>query len=209
MSARGGKHSVVAGDCRSHAEIVEKHGSEGGQQGGAKIKMQERLRSSLLVPAKKLEKRIAAEMMNDSGGQKDVSGVLFGKSIAVNELAQQVFGGCQAAGLANKSGIEIHADQFDVVLREGNVRGEPACRIARAAADVRDAQSVLPPSLPNGSDHTAEKFPDAASMIKLLGKALHFPVDRQEQRVNGTRIKNAVALRKRLDHPQRLAIAKL
>src|SRR5215472_263690 len=112
----------------------------------------------------------------------------------MNESAGQVLGGGEAARFGDESRIDIHVDQFNVVFREGNVRGEPACGIACPAADVGDSQSLTNAALPDRSDHAAKKFPEAASVIKLFGKALHFPMYGQEQCVNRALVKNAVVL---------------
>lgn len=196
-------------DGRAHSKVVEEHGPEGGKQGGSKIKMKERLRSNLLMLAKKFKKGITTEMMDYAGGQKDASRVLLGKSIAMNELAGQALGGGEAASFGDKSRIEIHTDQLDVVLRERNVRGEPSCGIACAAADVGDAETLANARLPNGIDYAAKKFPDAASVVKLFGKALHFAMDGQEQLVNRAIVKNPIVLGQRSDHAKRLTIVKL
>ena len=79
--------------------------------------------------------------------------------------------------------------------------------VADAAADVDEAKRLGVACRANGAQERHEQFVDARTVIKLLGEPLHFPVNRDEETVDGGGGEKAVARRQRLDDAKRLAIA--
>jgi len=81
--------------------------------------------------------------------------VFTGKGIATEKLAGQALRRGESVGFRNQSEVEVHANQFDVVIRERNIRGKPARGIADSAADIDDSQRFVNSGLTNRSDDTA------------------------------------------------------
>jgi len=204
----GGKDAIVTRNGGAHTEIVEEPRTEGSQKPRLKIEVKERLRFGLLMAAKELREGRAAEMMNHAGGQKYVAGAFRRKGVLLQKAAGQAFGGGQTISFRYQRGVEIQADQFNVVISQGNIGGEPPYGIANAASHVGDAQCSANASLTNGSDDAAKKFPYAMTVIELFGQTLHLPMDGEEQRVDGSIVENAGGFGQSLNRAQCLAIVK-
>jgi hypothetical protein len=133
VSARGGKDPVVTGNRRAHAELMKEQRTKRSKKPRLKIEMKERLRFSPFVPAQEVKEGVAPKMMNHPGRDKYVTGVFPGKGISMQKAARQTLGRCEAVGFSDQGRVEIHPHHFDVVIRERNLRGEPARGVADAA----------------------------------------------------------------------------
>lgn len=79
--------------------------------------------------------------------------------------------------------------------------------VADAATDVDETKRLSVACRANGAQERREQFIDAGAVIELLGEPLHFPVNRDEETVDGGGLEKAVAGWQRFDNTKRLAIA--
>jgi len=130
----------VAGNRRAHAELMNEQRTQRSKKPRLKIEMKERLRFSPIVPAQEVEEGVAPKMMNHTGRDKYVAGVFPGKGVSLQKAARQTLGQREAVGFSDQGRVEIHPHHFDVVIRERNLRGEPARGVADAALGQRCAE---------------------------------------------------------------------
>jgi hypothetical protein len=187
---------------------MKEPGTKGSEKPRLKIEVKERLHVRLVVPAEEFKERGAAEMVNHAGGKKYVAGGFRGKGVLLEKLAWQALGGRKAVRFRYQDGVEIHAEQFNVVVGERNIGGQPASGVADATSDIGDAQGIANTGLANRGEDAAKKLPDTMTVIELLGQALHFPVNGEKQRVDSAIVKNTGFFRQGVDRAQCLAIVK-
>jgi hypothetical protein len=195
MGAGGGEDAVMPSDSRSHTKEMEEPRAIGRKEPRLKIKMKEGMRLWTLVATEKLEKGFAAEVMDDTGGKIDLSGMIGRKCVAMDKTAGEILGGRKTIGFLDESGIEIDACQFYTLRRQRGMRGEPADVIADTAADIDDPKRTGESTGAESSDDGAKDFADPRAVVELLRKALHFPMDGDKEAIDFTRIEKTVRSR--------------
>ena len=130
----------------------------------------------------------------------------------MNKTARQVFGFGKAGRLTDEHGVEIHANQVDALRPERSACGEPAHRVSDAAADVDHTEAIAfgdSVGSTNGCDDRLQELPHTATVVELLGEALHLGVHDDEKAVDRSGIENAVALWQGVDDADGFAISEL
>src|SRR5215831_5168257 len=131
-------------------------------------------------------------MMKHARRNIDLTGKVRGESITMEKAARQGFCLGEANRFLDQRCIQVDASEFDAFFGKGCVCGEPTSRVADTAADIHDAdRSGKAVRTQHGNDYTQD-FVEPAAMVKLLGKALHFPMDRKHGAVYSNRVEDAV-----------------
>ena len=206
MRSGGRENAVMPREGRAHANDMKEPRTERSQRPRLKIEVDEGLGRFRIVLMEKSGEVIAAKMVNYARGNVNLPGEIGGKRIAVGKRARQGFGASEAVGFIHESGIEIDSGERDIFGGKGSMRGEPANGIADAAAYIHDADWAREAARAHGVNGGAQDPQDAIAMIKLLGKALHFPVDRKHETVNGFGVEKTIGCRHLFDDPDGFVI---
>jgi len=75
----------------AHAENVKEPRTVRGKKRRLKIEMEKSMSFGPLVAAQKFQQGRAAKMMNDSGGQIKLAGMMGRESVSMNETARELF----------------------------------------------------------------------------------------------------------------------
>lgn len=203
-----GKDAVMASYAGAHAQKMKEPGAIRCEEPRLKIKMKKGVSFRAPVATKEIEKGIAAKVMNDAGRDINLAEMIGGKSVAMDEAARELFGGGKAIRFLDQGGIQLDPGQLDSLRRKRAVGGEPADVVADAAAHIDDAKGAGESAGADGSDYRLQHFSYARAVVELLGEALHFPVNGEEEAIDFERIEKTVHSRERFDSAESLMIVR-
>jgi len=91
VRANSGEHAIMASYPRAHAENVKEPRTVRSKKRRLKIEMEKSMSFGPPVAAQKFQQCRAAKMMNNSGGQIKLAGMIGRESISMNETARELF----------------------------------------------------------------------------------------------------------------------
>jgi hypothetical protein len=124
-------------------------------------------------------------MVDDSSGKIDLRGSFAGESVARDKAARKIFRRGKAASFADEGGVQVHANQFDTLRGKRSACREPANYVANSAAHVDDAYRSAKTLRTKRGNKWHKQLANPVAMEKFLGQALHFPMDGQQELVDG------------------------
>ena len=97
-----GENTIVTGHARAHAQEMKKPGTVGCKEPWLKIKMKEGMRFRPLVAAKKLQKFFTTKVMDNTGREENLAGMVGRKGVTVKEAAREMFNGGKTNGFVDQ-----------------------------------------------------------------------------------------------------------